>query len=287
MPSDTMPAADDQAPDADAGATASGNRLPVLAVVLAAYRFIGEHLGAFIGVATLVGVGNYLLLSQSPLSSGSADFSPRDFARHWIVLLGALGFASAVYAVAGVRWCRAFIMGERPRYFAPPGGREVRFALCVTLLVMVLALFETIRLLFASNVPFAVTDWVEQRFFLPPDTLWTGTVLILQVAAKALLCLTLPGIAMDAVRPLGRAMGMARSDFRALFAVYLLGLIPWAVVQILSFKLLVLRIDIERLQVAVSIMDAWIMTCTIALAAAAYRALTDRHAQQRIAAVFE
>jgi hypothetical protein len=288
MPSDTMPTEAEPAPDADANAAEIRGRLPVLATLVVAYRFIGERFIAFAGIATVVGVGNYLLYSQSPLSPGAAVFSLREVALHWIILLASLGFASIVYAVAGVRWCRVILLGERPpRYVALPGSREVRFALGIALLAVVLALPGLMHLLLATRVPFAVTDWVEQRLFLSPDILGIGIILALQIAAMALLCLALPAIAMDGSRPLEHGVRMGVRDFRPLFAVYLVGLIPWSLLKTLGFTVLAFRIDIERLAVAGSILDAWMMVCTIALAAASFRSLADHHAQLRIAGVFE
>ena len=284
MPSDDTPAAEEQAAHADAGPTGTGGPLPVLATVLAAYHFIGEHLVAFVGVATLVGVVQYLLISQSPLSSGGTDFSPRDVALHWTFILAWVGFSSVVYAVAGVRWCRGLLLGERqPQFLAPIGGREARFAFCIALFIVVLQLLY----LLLGGLRFAVTDWAEQRLMLPRDISWTGVVLAARVLATALLFLAFPAIAMDVGRPLGHSIRMACRVFWSLFAVYLLGLIPWTLLDRLSFRVLLLLVDIEKLRIASSMLDAWTMTCTIALAATAYRILAHRDKQMRTAAVFE
>jgi hypothetical protein len=82
MPSDGRPSAEEHAADADAESGGAGDRLPILATVFAAYRFIGEHIVGFIGVAALVGVVQYLLISQQLSFPATADFWPRDLTLH-------------------------------------------------------------------------------------------------------------------------------------------------------------------------------------------------------------
>lgn len=147
-----------------------------------------------------------------------------------------------------------------------------------------------------DSLRFAITDWAERRLLLPPNISWTAIGVAVRILVTALPFLAFPAIAVDAGRPLRQGVPMACRDFWPLAAVYLLGLIPWTLFYKLGLSVLVLLVgvdgvmilvDVERLKIASAILEAWTVTCTIALAAAAYRTLAGRETQLRTAAVFE
>jgi hypothetical protein len=98
---------------------------------------------------------------------------------------------------------------------------------------------------------------------------------------------TLPAIALDVERPLENGIRMARRAFPSLFLVYLIGLVPWFALNKLGVPALYLQVDFERLVFATAVLNMWIMTCSLALVGAAYRAITARELLKRVSIDFE
>jgi hypothetical protein len=107
------------------------------------------------------------------------------------------------------------------------------------------------------------------------------------VLAVALLYFTFPAIALEIRRPLEHGIGMARGGLPRLFLVYLIGLVPWFALDKVGMRALLFHVDTDRLLFAGILLNMWIMTCTLALAGAAYRELLRCESFNRVSIAFE
>jgi hypothetical protein len=272
------------------------NALPVLPTVFDAYRFIGEHLVTFIAVAALVAVGDFLMWSLLPSVPVYSD-PPLPVVQAAIGIAPLL-LASIIYAFVGIRWCRGIVLGRDRGSRRGLNASVIQFAVGMVLFGLLLEVLAALPALDASEPKLAIGDWVERELLLPAYFFWQIALALLGVLATSLLFPGLTAIAMGVNRPLRHGAALAWHNLRFVYAVFLVGLLPWMVLQGLELipwlAVEMARLDAMPLQVTLEpflilglTLDAWITTTSIALGASAYRTLAHTNPSAETAEVFD
>jgi hypothetical protein len=272
------------------------NVLPVLPTVFGAYRFIGEHLVVFIGVAALVGVGDFLMWSLLPSVPVHSNL-PLPVVQIAMGIAPLL-LASIIYAFVGIRWCRGIVLGRDRGSRRGFNASVIQFAVGMVLFGLLLEVLAALPALDASEPKLAIGDWVERELLLPAYRFWQIALALLEILATSLLFPGLTAIAMGVNRPLRHGVAMAWQNLRFVYAVVLVGLVPWMVLQGLELipwlAVEMARLDATPFQAALEpflilglTLDAWITTTSIALGASAYRTLAQTDPSAETAKVFD
>lgn len=291
MPSEIAPEAGPPTTDEFDREPRAANALPVLPTILFAYRFIGEHLVAFIAVAAVVGVIQVSILSQT---SWALDSVSPEIALS-LSGIAALLFASIVYAFAGVRWCRGIVLGHNRRSRPQFNPRVLQFAIGMFLFLMLLNELAMFSRPDANELASGIDRWVERRLSLTGHYFWPIALSLIRVLVASLVFLSLAAIATDASRPVGRGATMALRNLASVYVVFFLGLAPWMLLQGVALipLLAVAIVGLEALAtyqsvwILVAILNAWITTTSIALGASAYRTLSQADSRAEAADVFD
>jgi hypothetical protein len=285
MPSGTLPETElemvDDVSDRDQGS----DRLPVLQTVLAGYRLVGEHFVSFAMVTILIASVHFSLMRLVLSDFAHGQTATWRWLLHIALAVASMAFASVVFAIFGIGWYRRNLAGERRRssWFGP---RELQFAGAMLLFYIALSVpIEVSQTSWGRNV-LPVAYRLEDATGYPSDLFWPTIAILWRVLATAWLFFTLPAIALDIPQPLAHGMRTARRILPSLLLIYLIGLVPWFALDKLGIRVLIMEVDIERLAFASLILNTWIMTCTLALAGAAYGELITRETARRLSADF-
>jgi hypothetical protein len=264
------------------------HRLPLFAMIIAGYRFVGEHLLSFAFAAILVACIQFIRLKLESAASSLA--SPTSSALLYsAVILAGMVFSSAVFAVFGTGWYRRQLLGRRrpPRF----GPQELRFAVAMILFYLVLTVPAELSWLDSDRT--VMTDRLEELTGYPAWLVWPTIDFLWRVSATALLFFAFPAIALDVPRPLAHAMNQARRALPTLLLFYLIGLVPWFALDRFGVRALVDlgplldEVNLDRMVFARMILTAWMTVCTLALAGAAYKEIAERGTADRLSAAFD
>jgi len=194
----------------------------------------------------------------------------------------------------GVRWCQRIVLRwEPPGWPATIGRRECLFGL--TAFGIGLVLIEVNMITGPGALAgHSLMAWLSINCGLPAAWYSPTIRFLWHVLADSLWCLLLPAIAVGAANPLRQGMSLVRNNFARLFAIFLIGKLPWLGLSVIGLTPLLLATAGPQSHAAHL---AWIMvdgilhfcrtSLTIVLAAAAYRELVQSQDIRRIAAVFE
>src|SRR5262249_24016815 len=166
------------------------------------------------------------------------------------------------------------------------GTRELQFAVAMMLFYLLLSVPLEFSQTSWGRSALYVADRLEQSTGYPSDLFWPTVAFLWRVLATAWLFFAFPAIALAVRHPLAHRMRAARPILPSLLLIYLIRLTPSVALDKLAVRALILEIDMERLVFARVILNTWIMTCTLALAGAAYGELISRETARRLFADF-
>lgn len=262
------------------------DRLPVLQTVFAGYRLVGEYFVSLALATIVIASVHFSLMGLLSWDVANSQAIMRRLLLYIALAVSSMAFASVVFAVVGVGWYHRTLAGEQRRssWFGP---RELQFAVALLLFYLVLSVpIEVTQTTWGRRVWYLAYR-LEEATGYPSDLFWPTVTFLWRVLATAGLFFALPAIALDVREPLAHGIRTARPILPSLLLIYLIGLGPWFVLDRLGIRVLLLEIDVERLAFARVILNAWMMTCTLALAGAAYGERISRETARRLSADFE